>query len=263
MSALEAFVSEQKKKANASSLNSGFGSASFSSFGELRSKLSSSLGGFPLLSRSETADSQPLTDDVSVDGQLPNAKNRKNGGWFSSGDDGFCGMSRTQRIFAFFLSLLGALFCFSTAAFLIPMIIVSTRKFAALNTLGSFLLLMSFAFLWGPSAYLQHLLSAQRRLVTVCYMSALFATLYSSLWVCSFACILEVAVQNRITCFCRTRLLWWIFIDLQRGQTSHRTLPVLDFVPGKIQQEHPESHLSVLELELIESWHCAGDIITV
>ncbi|EYB88916.1 hypothetical protein Y032_0239g3306 [Ancylostoma ceylanicum] len=234
MSALEAFVSEQKKKANASSLNSGFGSASFSSFGELRSKLSSSLGGFPLLSRSETADSQPLTDDVSVDGQLPNAKNRKNGGWFSSGDDGFCGMSRTQRIFAFFLSLLGALFCFSTAAFLIPMIIVSTRKFAALNTLGSFLLLMSFAFLWGPSAYLQHLLSAQRRLVTVCYMSALFATLYSSLWICVLG-----------------------------GQTSHRTLPVLDFVPGKIQQEHPESHLSVLELELIESWHCAGDIITV
>ncbi|RCN26984.1 hypothetical protein ANCCAN_27288 [Ancylostoma caninum] len=114
MSALEAFVSEQKKKANASSLSSGFGSASFSSFGDLRSKLSSSLSlfthvfishqtgynipvgslpmyfqnlfyanhccstlsGLPLLSRSETADSQPLTDDVSVDGQLPNAKNR-------------------------------------------------------------------------------------------------------------------------------------------------------------------------------------------
>ncbi|KAK6010712.1 SFT2-like protein, partial [Ostertagia ostertagi] len=68
------------------------------------------------------------------------------------------------------------------AAFLIPMIIVSTRKFAALNALGSVLLLLSFAFLWGPSAYLQHLLSPQRRLVTVCYMSALFATLYSSLW---------------------------------------------------------------------------------
>ncbi|RCN46370.1 hypothetical protein ANCCAN_07548 [Ancylostoma caninum] len=116
MSALEAFVSEQKKKANASSLSSGFGSASFSSFGDLRSKLSSSLSGLPLLSRSETADSQPLTDDVSVDGQLPNAKNRKNGGWFSSGDEGFCGMSRTQRIFAFFLSLLGALFCFSTVS---------------------------------------------------------------------------------------------------------------------------------------------------
>ncbi|KAJ1372431.1 hypothetical protein KIN20_034592 [Parelaphostrongylus tenuis] len=63
------------------------------------------------------------------------------------------------------------------------MIIVSTRKFAALNTLGSVLLLLSFAFLWGPSAYMQHLVSKQRRLVTVCYMSSLFATLYSSLWI--------------------------------------------------------------------------------
>ncbi|WKX94442.1 hypothetical protein Q1695_011592 [Nippostrongylus brasiliensis] len=190
MSALEAFVNEQKKKASSNGLGSGVGSASFSSFGDLRNKLTSSLSGLPLLSRSETDDSQSLTGELGGDGQLPNAKNRKNGGWFSSGDESFFGMSRTQRIFAFFLSLLGAIFCFSTAALLIPMIIVSTRKFAALNTLGSALLLLSFAFLWGPSAYVQHLLSAQRRLVTVCYMSALFATLYSSLWVRCFLFIL-------------------------------------------------------------------------
>ncbi|KAK5973617.1 Vesicle transport protein [Trichostrongylus colubriformis] len=181
MSALEAFVNEQKKKAGGNALG---GSTSFSSFGDLRSKLTSSLSALPLLSRSETADSESLTGELGADGQLPNTKNRKNGGWFSSGDESFFGMSRTQRVFAFFLSLMGSIFCFSTAAFLIPMIIVSTRKFAALNTLGSVLLLLSFAFLWGPSAYLQHLMSPQRRLVTVCYMSALFATLYSSLWVC-------------------------------------------------------------------------------
>ncbi|VDN26751.1 unnamed protein product, partial [Cylicostephanus goldi] len=83
-------------------------------FRNCQAALPYSFSGLPLLSRSETADSQPLTDDASVDGQLPNAKNRKNGGWFSSGDESFFGMSRTQRIFAFFLSLLGALFCFST-----------------------------------------------------------------------------------------------------------------------------------------------------
>ncbi|VDO55538.1 unnamed protein product [Haemonchus placei] len=114
MSALEAFVNEQKKKAGGSGLSGGLGSSSFSSFGELRSKLSSSLSGLPLLSRSETADSESLTGEHVGDGQLPNTKNRKNGGWFSSGDEGFFGMSRTQRIFAFFLSLLGSIFCFST-----------------------------------------------------------------------------------------------------------------------------------------------------
>ncbi|KAK6736293.1 hypothetical protein RB195_019145 [Necator americanus] len=142
MSALEVFVNEQKKKGSATGSSSGFGSSSFSSFSDLRSKLSSSLSGVPLLSRSDTSDLRPLTDEVIVDGQLPSAQNRKNGGWFSSGDDNFFGMSRTQRIFAFFLSLLGAFFCFSTAAVLIPVIIVSTRKFAALNTLGSVLLLL-------------------------------------------------------------------------------------------------------------------------
>ncbi|VDL63230.1 unnamed protein product [Nippostrongylus brasiliensis] len=114
MSALEAFVNEQKKKASSNGLGSGVGSASFSSFGDLRNKLTSSLSGLPLLSRSETDDSQSLTGELGGDGQLPNAKNRKNGGWFSSGDESFFGMSRTQRIFAFFLSLLGAIFCFST-----------------------------------------------------------------------------------------------------------------------------------------------------
>ncbi|CAJ0606585.1 unnamed protein product [Cylicocyclus nassatus] len=221
MSALEAFVNEQKKKANTTGISGGLGSASFSSFSDLRSKLSSSLSGLPLLSRSETADSQPLTDEASVDGQLPNAKNRKNGGWFSSGDESFFGMSRTQRIFAFFLSLLGALFCFSTAVVLIPVIIVSTRKFAALNTLGSVLLLMSFAFLWGPTAYLQHLMSAQRRLVTVCYMSALFATLYSSLWLQSTLFTLIAAIFQGFS------LIWFILSYVPGGERGLRFLTSL------------------------------------
>uniref|UniRef100_A0A1I7WBU0 Vesicle transport protein n=1 Tax=Heterorhabditis bacteriophora TaxID=37862 RepID=A0A1I7WBU0_HETBA len=141
MSALEAFINEQRKKSV--NITSGIGSSSFSSFGDFRSKLSTSISGLPLLSRSDATDSQSLTREISEDGQLPQGKNRKNGiGWFSSGDENFFGMSRTQRIFAFFLCLVGAAFCFSTAAFLIPIIILYTRKFAALNTLGSVLLLL-------------------------------------------------------------------------------------------------------------------------
>ncbi|CAP23447.2 Protein CBG03219 [Caenorhabditis briggsae] len=196
MSALEQFINDQKKKGSGIS-----GSASFSSLDSLRNKLPTSIGGFSLLSRSETADSQQLlVGDDSGDGQLPTSRNRKNSGWFTSStqDESMFGMTRTQRVIAFFMCIIGAIFCFSTAAVLIPVILVSTRKFAALNTLGSVLMLLrlilnnefhpkiiyfSFAFLLGPKSYITHLASPQRRLVTVSYLSALFATLYSSLWV--------------------------------------------------------------------------------
>ncbi|PIC45547.1 hypothetical protein B9Z55_005528 [Caenorhabditis nigoni] len=186
MSALEQFINDQKKKGSGIS-----GSASFSSLDSLRNKLPTSIGGFSLLSRSETTDSQQLlVGDDSGDGQLPTSRNRKNSGWFTSStqDESMFGMTRTQRVIAFFMCIIGAIFCFSTAAVLIPVILVSTRKFAALNTLGSVLMLLSFAFLLGPKSYLTHMASPQRRLVTVSYVSALFATLYSSLWTLSIDC---------------------------------------------------------------------------
>ncbi|CAI4221967.1 unnamed protein product [Auanema sp. JU1783] len=214
MSALEAFITEQKKKAGG--LTGGLGSASFSSLGDLRSKLSSSISGIPLLSRSETEDSQTLTGEIS-NGQLPQGKNRKNtGGWFSSSDESIFGLSRTQRIFAFFMCVIGALFCFSTAAFLIPVIIFKTRKFAALNTLGCTLLFLSFAFLLGPYAYFQHLLSAQRRLVTVCYLSSLFATLYSSLWLQSTVFTLIAAIFEGFS------LVWFVLSYVPGGEYGLR-----------------------------------------
>ncbi|CAI5442558.1 unnamed protein product [Caenorhabditis angaria] len=185
MSALEKFVNEQKKKTGGGGMS---GSASFSSFDSFRNKLSNSISGIPLVSRSETSDSTQLLvgGGDGEESQLPTGKNRRNGGWFSSSstqEESFFGLTRTQRIIAFFMCIIGSIFCFSTAAILIPVILVSTRKFAALNTLGSVMLLLSFAFLLGPKSYFQHMVSPQRRLVTVSYISALFATLYSSLWV--------------------------------------------------------------------------------
>ncbi|EFO85948.1 hypothetical protein CRE_02289 [Caenorhabditis remanei] len=197
MSALEQFINDQKKKGTGIS-----GSASFSSLDSLRSKLPTSIGGFSLLSRSETTDSQQLlVGDDSGDGQLPTSRNRKNSGWFTSStqDESMFGMTRTQRVIAFFMCIIGAIFCFSTAAVLIPVILVSTRKFAALNTLGSVLMLLSFAFLLGPKSYLTHMASPQRRLVTVSYVSALFATLYSSLWLKSTIFTLIAAIFQGFT----------------------------------------------------------------
>lgn len=210
MSALEQFINDQKKKGGGIS-----GSVSFSSLDSLRSKLPTSIGGFSLLSRSETTDSQQLlVGDDSGDGQLPTSRNRKNSGWFTSStqDESIFGMTRTQRVIAFFMCIIGAVFCFSTAAVLIPIILVSTRKFAALNTLGSVLMLMSFAFLLGPKSYLTHMSSPQRRLVTVSYLSALFATLYSSLWLKSTIFTLIAAIFQGFT------LVWYILSYVPGGE---------------------------------------------
>uniref|UniRef100_A0A915Q7K7 Vesicle transport protein n=1 Tax=Setaria digitata TaxID=48799 RepID=A0A915Q7K7_9BILA len=175
MSDLREFVSQQKAK------NSFFGinatSVSFSSIKIIRSKFTSGLNGFSLL-RSSSADSdlEALTESSTgqANGQLPQVRNRKSGGW----------MSRIQRIVAFFMSLGAAFFCFGIAIFLLPAVVIQARKFAALNTLGSVMLILSFAFLWGPISYMKHMFSEQRRHVTIVYFISVVTTLYFSLWVC-------------------------------------------------------------------------------
>ncbi|VDK19567.1 unnamed protein product [Anisakis simplex] len=103
MSTLQDFVNQQKAKGTLGTPSSF--SASFSSFGDLKSKLSSSisesLSGIPLISRSSTVDvdSESLTspDDASTSGQLLSSRNRKfMNGWFgglsgNGADDGACG----------------------------------------------------------------------------------------------------------------------------------------------------------------------------
>jgi hypothetical protein len=81
---------------------------------------------------------------------------------------------------------------------LIPVLILQTRRFAALNTLGSIYLLIryleivfyflkkyffSFGFFWGPVPYVKVLFSPQRRVVTAAYVISVMITLYTSLWV--------------------------------------------------------------------------------
>jgi len=79
---------------------------------------------------------------------------------------------------------------------LLPILIIQTRKFAALNTLGSAFFVVrffksslsilffpfSFGFLWGPVPYFKFLFSESRRLVTAIYLISVITTLYTSLW---------------------------------------------------------------------------------
>ncbi|CAG9535993.1 unnamed protein product [Cercopithifilaria johnstoni] len=184
MSDLREFVNQQKAK------NSLFGttttSASFQSFKAIRSKLTSGLNGFSLMNSScDDSDREILTESTGeTNGQLPQSRNRRSGGWFGSvpNEESVFGMSKMQRIVAFFMSIGAAFVCFGIAVILLPAVIVQARKFAVLNTFGSVMLILSFGFLWGPVSYFKHMFSEQRRHVTAAYLTTVVATLYFSLW---------------------------------------------------------------------------------
>uniref|UniRef100_A0A0R3RWH4 Vesicle transport protein n=1 Tax=Elaeophora elaphi TaxID=1147741 RepID=A0A0R3RWH4_9BILA len=188
MSDLREFVNQQKAKI------SFFGktttSSSFPSIKTIRSKLTTGLNGFSLMhSSGDDSDREILTESTGeTNGQLPQSRNRRNGGWFSaiSNEESVFGMSKIQRIVAFFMSIGAAFVCFGIAVVLLPTIVIQARKFAALNTLGSIMLILSFGFLWGPTSYMKHMFSEQRRHVTVAYLITVIATLYFSLWVCLY-----------------------------------------------------------------------------
>ncbi|KAH7723202.1 Protein C18E9.10 [Aphelenchoides avenae] len=200
MSALADFVNEQRNKA-ASSIRPSF------SMSNIGTKVSSSFSGF---FRTDVADdTECLTENPSQNGSLPSSRNRRTtgAGWFGfiSGGENVCGLSRFQRIAIFCLCLMGAMFCFATAAFLLPVLVLQTRKFAALNTLG-------FAFLWGPFAYLQFLISPQRRIVTAAYILSVFATLYTSLWMQNTILTIVCAVLQAMA------LIWYILSYVPGGE---------------------------------------------
>ena len=156
MASLADFVSEQRSKSTTvfSGVRDSFTNGNFSS------KMSNSLSS--IFSRGNADDTELLTESSSSTGQLPASKNRwvckfwrcleynkifcrKVGGFFSFGEDStVCGLSRLQRIVTFFLFLAMAGFCFASAMMLIPILIVSTRKFAMLNTLGSLFFLLGY-----------------------------------------------------------------------------------------------------------------------
>lgn len=153
MSSLADFVNEQRNKSSTSSR--------YFNVATLGSKVSTSFNGF-FKTGNAADDTERLTDETPVqNGQLPSNRNRfflrelkkisviafirRMGSWmsFSSSDNAPtvdsnpCGLNRFQRIAAFFLCIIAAAFCFTTAMMLIPVLVLQTRKFAALNTLGS------------------------------------------------------------------------------------------------------------------------------
>ncbi|PVD35513.1 hypothetical protein C0Q70_02476 [Pomacea canaliculata] len=137
-------------------------------------------------------------------------------GWFTDAqkDPLLPSLSKKQRIIGFIMCLLMGTFCFSLAMLYIPMLILKARKFAMLYTLGSFFVIASFAFLWGPWNHMKHLFSMERLPFTATYFGAMFATIYFSIWVQSTILTVACAAAQVFA------LVWYIVSYIPGGQTG-------------------------------------------
>jgi len=150
-------------------------------------------------------------------GKSHSRKNSSSSGIFGFlGQDDAFGLSRMQRLLGFFMCLLAGAFCCFVASFYIPLLVFKARKFAALYSLGSCFFVFSFSLLWGPSAYIKHLISAPRIPVTAAYFFSLVATLYASLWLRSTVLTVICATAQLVA------LVWFLFSYIPGGERGLR-----------------------------------------
>ncbi|KAF8936338.1 SFT2-domain-containing protein [Dissophora ornata] len=102
-------------------------------------------------------------------------------------EEDWLGLTWFQRMAGFALCVAGGVACFMIAFFVgLPMFVISPSKFATSFTLGSILLMTSFALLKGPMAHLKALTSRERLPFTGAYVGSMVFTLYASLVANSF-----------------------------------------------------------------------------
>uniref|UniRef100_A0AC35TZT4 Vesicle transport protein n=1 Tax=Rhabditophanes sp. KR3021 TaxID=114890 RepID=A0AC35TZT4_9BILA len=188
MSSLADFVKDQKEKSTgslssmATSLSGSF-SKTMSSFTNRNQATSEDLN--PLIE-----DSGDIEDNVTT----RNNRARDSGGrWNLLGmnipftgnqqptESDCFGLGYIQRIGLLAMCLAMSAFCFLGSLTLLPVLIVSTKKFATLNTLGLVFLLLGFCFFLGWKYFLKILISENRRLISAFLMVSVIFTLYASL----------------------------------------------------------------------------------
>ncbi|XP_061389748.1 uncharacterized protein LOC133324941 [Musca vetustissima] len=119
--------------------------------------------------------------------------------WLKDTQDSCCPkLSRLQRIVGFVACLGMGTLCITISLFYIPVLLLKTRKFSLLYTLGSLFFILSFCFLSGFLAFFKTLFTKQRALVSSTYFSCMFATLYCALWLQSTALTVLFALAQMI-----------------------------------------------------------------
>ncbi|RIA79905.1 Got1/Sft2-like family-domain-containing protein [Glomus cerebriforme] len=93
-------------------------------------------------------------------------------------DDDWFTLTRWQRLIGFGVCMLAGVLCFLISFLTLPLLVLKLRKFVVTYTMGSVLILTSFALLHGPLAHIKHILSRERLPFTVAYLGSMIATLY-------------------------------------------------------------------------------------
>lgn len=172
------------------------------------------------------SDGETVDDDTGAESMTENGGGNRiskaiRGLWSgnSDSDDTQCvswGLSKKERIIGFFTCLLLGLVCFGLALALTPVIVLKSRKFAALFTMGSLFSLGSFSFLWGPWEHFKHLMSLSRLPFTVVYVATAVGTLYSAL-------VLHYTVLTIIMAVAQILALLWFLVGYVPGGTTGLT----------------------------------------
>lgn len=152
---------------------------------------------------------------INVEGEKNNNYQRLNK-WFGPNreDSLIPSLGRKQRIMGFVFCIVIGLFCFSLAGLYFPMLLIKTRKFALLYTVGSLFFIFSFSVLWGPLNHLKHLFSVERLPFALVYFGTMSATLYSALWMRSTILTGIFAIAQVLALF------WYITSYIPGGQTG-------------------------------------------
>jgi len=129
-------------------------------------------------------------------------------------DSALPSLSYKQRLIGFMTCLVLGLFCFAWSTVYIPMIVIKSRKFALLFSLGSSFVMGAFCMWWGPWDYVHHLFSKDRVVFTSTYLGSLAATLYFAMGLQS-TLLTTVAASFQIMA-----LVWFVVSYLPGGQTG-------------------------------------------
>jgi len=149
---------------------------------------------------------------------LGNLRSRANDGLSSLGfgndteEENPFGLSRFQRYVTFLIFCGAGALCFFLSVFSLSML--NPKKFAALFTFGSVLVMLSFGILNGPKTQLKSLLAKERLPYTVIYIISMILSLYAAIIKSSFLWTILASIVQLIA------LLWFVFTYLPNGTSN-------------------------------------------
>lgn len=104
--------------------------------------------------------------------------------------------------------------CFLISLMYLPVLVFKARKFVIFFTIGSIMIMSSFAFLFGPANHIRHTFSRARLPFTSAYIGSLTATLFVAIQ-------LQSTILTVIFAICQILSLVWYFVSyLPHGHTT-------------------------------------------